>query len=485
VTGALAFLLFAEPNQLEEALRRFAGVYGLVERESASEVDPNQAIYEGAIPGMLRQLDPHTVFFTAGQFDQLREMEKSTSKGFGTVVSVLPGRVIVLQTSPGTPSSRADIQPGDEILAVNGIRLDWLQMEQIIGLLGETRRREAKLDVRRQGTPRMLQFTMVPEELASPSVDRAYELRSGVGYVRVTSFEVPTGKQLKEAIDRLGGGALKGLVLDLRNNPGGVIGSALEASALFLPAGKKLVSLRGRSREAEETKVPDKWPRYDFPLVVLVNEKSASASEILAGAMQDYDRATVVGSATFGKGLVQSVFPLSQNNGIALTTAFYFTPSGRSIQRPLKEGLLEGQTPRWASLEAQTEFSTEGGRKVRGGGGIEPDVVVPPERQTRLRTALDASGFVTQFATEAIQKLGKVEAGFEVPSSLMDDFRVYLSLRQIQPGVGEWSTDRDWIRSRLHQEIFNQALGVEKGDEVESRRDPVVLRALEALAAAR
>ncbi len=476
-------LLAAEPNELELAIRKFAQVYGLVEEQAASPIDPNPAIYEGAIPGMLRKLDPHTVFFTPGQFDQLKEMEKSTAKGFGTVVSVLPGRVLVLQTVAGTPSARAGIQPGDEILAVNGVRLDWLSMDQLIGLLGESRRREAKLDVRRQGNNRMMQFTMIPEELASPSVDRAYEIAPGIGYLRATSFEVPTGKLAKESIEKLGGANLKGLVLDLRGNPGGVLTSALEMSALFLPAGKRLMAIRGRAREAEETAVPKDWPRFDFPLAILVNEKSASASEIVAGAMQDYDRATVIGSATYGKGLVQSVFPLSQGTGMALTTAFYFTPSGRSIQRPLKEGLLEGQTPRWASLEEQTEFLTEKGRKVRGGGGIEPDVLVYPERATRLREVLDASGVLTQYATVAIGKAGKIEPSFTVSNGLLDDLQNYLSERNIRPGVGEWSADREWIRNRLHQEIFNQALGVEKGDEVEARRDPVILRALESLGA--
>jgi carboxyl-terminal processing protease len=480
-----AFLLLfaAESADVERALRRFAAVYALVEEQSATPVDPNQAIYEGAVPGMLRRLDPHTVFFPPGQFEQLKELEKSTARGFGTVVSVLPGRVIVLQTLAGSPSAKAGIQPGDEILAVNGVRLDWLSMEQLIGLLGENRRREARLDVRRHGSSRLIQFGLIPEELASPSVDRAYLIRPGIGYVRATSFEKETGKQVKEAIDRLGGASMKGMILDLRNNPGGLMTAALEVSAMFLPAGRKLLSVRGRAKEAEEIHIPKDWSRFEFPLVILVNEKSASASEIVAGAMQDYDRGTVIGVPTFGKGLVQGVFPLSQGTGLALTTSFYFTPSGRSIQRPLTEGQLEGQTPRWGSLEQQSEFKTESGRKVRGGGGIEPDHLVMPDGGTRLRNVLDASGVLTQFATEAIHKHGKVDASFSVPAAMLDDLRVYLSERNIRPGVSEWSADGAWIRNRLHQEIFNQALGVEKGDEVEAQRDTQILRALEVLGA--
>jgi carboxyl-terminal processing protease len=480
---ALALLFFPqqETNDLERAIRTFSQVYAAVEAHSADGVNPNAAIYEAALPSLLRKLDPHSVFFSPAQFEQLRQMQRSTSRGFGTVVSVLPGRVIILQTVAGAPSAKAGIAPGDEIVAINNVRLDFLDMEQLVGLLGETRQKQAKLDIRRPGNARLMQFILTPEELASPSVDRAFELGDGIGFIRITSFEGETGKQLREAVVKLGGAKLKGLVLDLRNNGGGVINSAFEAAAMFLPSGAKIVSVRGRARQLEDVNVPEKNEPYRFPVAVLINEKTASASEILAGALQDHDRAAILGSTSFGKGLVQSVYPLREGTGIALTTAFYFTPSGRSVQKPLHEGQLEG-TPRYANLEAgTTEFKTDSGRKVRGGGGIEPDLRVSPEGQTRLRSVLDASGVLTNFATEFLQK-NKADAEFVVTDKLLDDVQFFLSERNIRPGLSEWSTDRDWIRSRVRQEIFNLALGVEKGDEIEFRRDPRVLRAVEALA---
>ena len=473
-------LLFADVNDVEATLRKMANVYATVEANAADKVDPNRSFYEGAIPGALRRLDPHSVFFDPVQFDQLKEMQRSTSKGFGTVVSVLPGRVIVLQTLPGTPAARSGIEAGDEIIAVNGIRLDWLEMEQLIELLGETRQREAKLDVRRIGSPRILQFTMKPEHLASPSVDRAFLLREGVGFVRITSFEGNTGKLAKEAVDKLGGAALKGLVLDLRNNPGGVMGSALETAALFLEPGKKLVTVRGRARDGEEIVVPEGGSPYTFPLAVLINGKSASGAEIVAGAMQDHDRATIVGEPSYGKGLVQSVYPLPQGSGMALTTAFYFTPSGRSIQRPLPGGQLDAGS-RWANLAGQTEFRSAKGRAVKGGGGIVPDRIAWPEGGSRLRAALDATASFTSFATEYLRKNPTVSETFTVSDRMMDEFQVYVSERSIRPGVSEWSVDRDWMRSRLQQEILNLSVGVDKGDEVEFRRDPQVRAAVEAL----
>jgi carboxyl-terminal processing protease len=469
-------LLFAAPPStadLDSAIKRFTELLSVVENQAADPVNTQQAVYQGAIPGMLRTLDPHSIFFDPDQNEQLKQMENSERKGFGTVVSVLPGRVIVLQALPGTPSAKAGLQPGDEIVAVNGVVLARLEFEQIVGYLSESHQHRAQLFVRRPGNARPLQFTLDPELLDSPSVDRSFLLQPGIGYIRVNGFDPQTAKQLKDAIEGLGGGKLKALVLDLRDNPGGVVQAALEAASYFLQPGQKILSVKGRSIQDQSVEVPKTATPYKFPLAVLVNEKTASAAEILSGALQDHDRAVVLGVPSFGKGLVQNVFPLTGNTALALTTAFYYTPSGRSIQKPLPSGHLE--------IEKQAQqFHTDSGRTVTGGGGIQPDVVVEPEQQTRLRLVLDASGVITSFATAYIQK-HDVKPDFEVTASILEDFQVYCSDRNIQPSVGDWATERDWVQSRLKEEIFNQAFGVAKGDEVEAQRDPVVRAAMERL----
>jgi carboxyl-terminal processing protease len=222
--------------------------------------------------------------------------------------------------------------------------------------------------------------------------------------------------------------------------------------------------------EPKDETVPKSAEPYAFPVAVLINGKSASASEIVAGALQDHDRAIVVGEPSFGKGLVQSVYPLSEASGLALTTAYYYTPSGRSIQRALTGAQIVRQEPK--------EYRTDAGRNVRGGGGIQPDYEAYPERYTRFRTALEASGAFTSFATVYTRQHNGITEKFEVTPNVLDEFRLYLSERSIQPGVGEWSGEREWIRNRLKTEIFNQSLGVERGDEVEAQRDPVILTAL-------
>jgi carboxyl-terminal processing protease len=470
-----AAALPAADTALEAQMKAVLGAYAIIERNAADPVDLDRALYQGAIPGLLRNLDPHSVFFDSSQFDQLRKMETSTQKGFGSVVSITPGRVIVLQALAGTPSAKAGLAPGDEVLAVNGYDIAQLDMQQISELLTQSRQRPAQLIVRRQGLIRPLELTLTPEELQEPSVDRVFFVGAGIGYIRVTSFEEKTPRQLKEAIEKLGGKRLAGLVLDLRDNPGGLLTAAIETASLFLKPEQTIVTVRGRNAPEATEKVPGIADPYDCKLAILVNEKSASASEILSGAVQDHDRGVIIGQPTFGKGLVQSVFPLPHGTALALTTALYYAPSGRSIQRPLNAQFeLAGAT---VNPNGDRTFRTDKGRQVAGGGGIQPDTVVFPERLDRLRSVLLASGSFTNFATEFLRAT-KVTADFEITPEILEQFRAYVNARRIQPSLSEWISVGDFVSNHLLAAIFDQSLGVEKGDQIEARRDPVIQRAI-------
>ncbi len=461
------------------AMKRFVDALVIMQDNDVDPVDIDQAFYGGAVPGLLRHLDPHSSFFDPDQFEQLNHMQRSESKGFGTVVSVIPGRVVVLQTLPNTPSSRAGMMAGDEIRAVNNYRLDQLDPEQIIQLLTASRQQAAQLVVRHPGALRLDELHLVPEQMQSPSVERVFELQPGMGYIRVGAFEVSTGRDIRNAIEKLGGQQLKGLVLDLRNNPGGLVTAALETASLFLKPGQVILTAHGRNIPETIERVPKDALPYTFPVSVLINEKTASASEIVTGALQDHDRATVVGEQSFGKGLVQSVFPLAEKTGLALTTALYYTASGRSIQKPFHdEGFELGQTA--AHPNEHTDFKTDGGRTIHGGGGIEPDFVVLPDGLTRFRQALEASGSFTTFATDYIRD-HKIEAGWEVPPAMLDQFQIWLGDHNIQPSLREFILERDFITSRLKEDVYSLALGVDKGDEVQAHRDPVIRKALDAV----
>ena len=455
----------ASPDEVAEHIRRFTQVYAAVEANGADPVNPDAAFYSGALPAMLRYLDPHSVFLDPGQFDQLRQMEKSERKGFGSVVSIIPGRVVVLQTLPGTPSAKAGLSPGDEILAVNNIALGQLDFDQMVGLLGEARQRPALIHVRRPGNIRVFEMTLTPELMDAPSVDRAFlmqtDTKKKIGYIRIASFDEKTGKEFAAALEKLGGATLKALVLDLRNNPGGVVEAAVEVASQFLEPGERIITMKGRNKNYAELDVPKTAKPYKFPIAILVNNKTASASEIVAGALQDHKRAVIIGESTYGKGLVQNVFPIRNESAIVLTTAFYYTPSGRSIQRPLQDSQLGG------AIENKK-------------GGIDPDEIVYPEQPSRLRSVLEASVSYTQFATEYTSK-HKVDETFDVMPDLLDDFKIFLSDRRIQPSIGDWFKDKERIRKRLRQEIITIALGVAKGDEIEVQLDQYVQRAVQRL----
>ncbi len=464
--------------QLAAELKKFVGVFNVMNQDGADPVPPEIALYQGAIPGMLRTLDPHSIFFDPGQYEQLKQMQKSESKGFGTIVNVLPGRVIVLQTMPGTPSQKAGLSAGDEIMDINGYTVARLEFDQLVQLLTIARQKEAFLEVRKPGTTKLTRVILTPELVEASSVDRAFMLTPGIGYVRVSSFEVATGKLIKSTIDKLGGDNLKGLVLDLRGNPGGVVEAAVETASLFLKQDQLVFTIKGRKQKTEEVRTEEAKP-YTFPLAILINSKSASASEIVTGALQDHDRATVLGEPSFGKGLVQSVYPMSSGTGLALTIAFYYTPSGRSIQHP-----LEGSTLEATAAGFKGTYHTDSGREVRGGGGIQPDEVVYPPAQDRLSMVLDASGSLTSFAGEYLQQ-HQIHEDFEVTPAIMDELHLYLGDRNISPGPGDWSSHRPWIESRLKQELMTLSFGVAQGDQIELQRDPVVQRALAIVGAKR
>jgi carboxyl-terminal processing protease len=467
-------------KDLVPLLGKFVDVLSTIESQGADQAPVDKLIYGGAIPSMLRQLDPHTQFFDPAQFEQLRQMEDSEQKGFGSIVSVLPGQVIFLQTLPGTPSNKAGIQAGDELIAINNVGIQSLQPEQIIQLLTEARQQKITVYIRRQGSAKLLQFTLAPELVDLPSVDRVFSLQPGFGYIRISGWDVQTAKQLRDGIDKLGANHLQGLVLDLRNNPGGVVKGALDAASMFLQSGQRILSAKGRTTRVETADVPKNATPYQFKLAVLINEKTASASEILAGALQDHDRAVIVGEPSYGKGLVQSVMPLSNGAGLAITTAFYYTPSGRSIQRPLRNSALSETFSSNASVE-RPAYKTDNGRIVTGGGGIQPDIRAHPAPTDGLEQVLDASGAVTSFATEYLSRHSPLPSSFEVTPEILDELKVFLSARQIQPSMAEWSAHRTSISNRLKTEIITQARGVDKGDEIQAQYDPQIQAALKAM----
>ena len=465
-------------DELEPHLQRFLDVYSVVEEQFATPVDSGEAFYQGVLPSMLQTLDPHSAFLDPDQYERLQEMRTSTEKGFGSVLSLLPGRVIVLQTLPGSPSARAGLSPGDEFVVVNRYPLVRLRIDQLVSLLGQSRQDKVELMVKRPGFARLIPLELVPEEMADPSVRRSFLIEPDLAYIKLANFEENTAEELHQAIERLGGNELRGLVLDLRGNPGGIIESAVKAAAFFLSPGENILWIRAKDGPKEEVKVPIGYESYRFRVCVLIDDKTASAAELMAGALQDHDRSWVIGAPSFGKGLVQSVFPLSERAAVALTTAKYLTPSGRSIQRPVADCELYALAVCGNAPDSDREFKTASGRVVLSGGGIVPDEVVFPRGYTRFETVMEQTNSFFDFAQHYVGKNEKVRRNFEVSPQLLDQYQLFLSERRIRPGISEWASTLVFIRSRLKQELFNLSLGVEQGDQVEARRDSIVRAAV-------
>ena len=474
----LVFLLFLglplqaeEAADLETSLRKFVEVFTLVDRELADSFDAADAIYHGALPAMVRRLDPYSAFLDPDQFESLQEMQRSTEKGFGSVVNLLPGRVIVLQTLPGSPSERSGLLAGDEIVAVNGYQLAFLGIQQLVSLLGQSRRERAELMVKRPSFPKLLPMALVPAELADPSVTRLFFLEDGIAHVKVGNFEQHTAGELRAAITQLGGRSLRGLVLDLRGNPGGVMETAVQTTSFFLESGQRILWIEGREGTQEDLRVPQAAEPYPFPVSVLIDSKTASAAELVAGALQDNDRAFIVGEPSFGKGIIQSVFSLPEKTALALTTAQYLTPHRKAIQRPIGDC-------RVFLLAKCPESSHDGAEPQPSFGGVNPDETVFPRGYTKLEAVIEATHSFFEFAQRYFDAHRDISEDFTVSPQMLDEFQLFLSERRIRPTLSEWSATLAFIRSRLQQEVFNLAFGVEKGDEIEARRDPQVLAAL-------
>src|SRR3954451_19161409 len=318
-------------SDVRDSLRQFAQVYDVVEQNYAEPVNADKAIYNGAIPGMLHVLDPHSNFFDPKSYSLLREDQRGKYYGVGMTVGPRNNKIIVIAPFAGTPAYRAGIRPGDVIIAVDGKPTDNMSTAEVADLLKGPRNTNVRITIAREGLDKPLEFNVVRDEIPRYSVDAHFEIKPGIGYLHISSFSETTEAEVSQALDEFGD--LKGLILDLRQNPGGLLSEGVGVADKFLKKGALIVSHHGRASTEKRYVATKGNGGKEYPLVVIVNRGTASAAEIVAGAIQDHDRGLIVGENTFGKGLVQTVYPLSENTGLALTTAKYYTPSGRLIQR--------------------------------------------------------------------------------------------------------------------------------------------------------
>ena len=474
------------------------------------------SVFKSSIIGMLRSLDPHSNYYDREEFDELKTDQRSEYYGIGASIQNQTIKdqtdTYILATFDGSPAARAGLRFGDKIVEVDGQKMSGKTSLEVRDKIRGPRGSSVKIKVERASDGQLQTVELVRDAVPQPSIPDWYILKSGVGYIDMThGFNYTTADELQNALDSLHSRGMTALVLDLRNNPGGFLDQAIRVAEKFLQSGQAILTQKGRNGFGDRSYRSDNNSPDTVPLVILVNGNTASASEIVSGAMQDHDRALIVGQTTFGKGLVQSIIPLEYGAGLTLTSAKYYTPSGRLIQRDYSNGgfydyYTRGGSNRLDNKNTQSkpsgpESRTDTGRVVYGGGGIEPDEVVEPRTingvQTRLLNPIFAftrelvNGRIAGFESYKVQRAIDYDHQLEATDYPVTDglFKAFKDFVLKEPSwnatAANLDRNRDFIRLQLRFDIITAAYGRVAADQVIVRDDPQVAKAIELMPRAR
>jgi carboxyl-terminal processing protease len=483
--------LFGAPMQnveLQKRMREYTDLLNAVTTWSAEDIGSDKFVY-ASIDGMLRNLDPHTSFLEPKEYSDMQDRQKGTFYGLGILVTKRNDQVTVITPLEGTPAARLGIRAGDVISEVEGVATEDLSLDDVVKRLKGPKGTTVNIKIKRIGMKEPIPLTIVRAAIPTNSISNVLMLRPGVGYIRIKDFTSTTVRELSEAIEKLEGQGMQRLVLDLRMNPGGLLDAAVGVSDHFLEKGQMIVYTKGRTPDsAQEYVAPGKQEKFDKPLVVLVNRGSASASEIVAGAIQDHDRGLVVGETSWGKGLVQSVYTLQYGAGLALTTSKYFTPAGRNIQRDYTSVYDyymadEAENGPEVPLEQREKFKTDTGRIVYGGGGITPDSIIKQPTLSRTTQLLEVRSTIFNYAVEYAAQ-HDVTKDLTVTPAMVEEFvrfaaeKEVASEEDIRAAMGK-AEDRKFVERALKAEIVAAKFGFDASYPFRLQGDAQVEKALE------
>jgi carboxyl-terminal processing protease len=463
----------ATQDRVPTHYRAFTAALAAIESQYAEPVESDRLVY-GAINGMLQTLDPHSNFMDPRSYAQMRERQEGRYYGLGVTIQAPNGDITAVRVFEGSPAHDKGIRRGDVIAEIEGQSTKGWTTEDAVAKLRGKKGTFVNIGIRRKGLEQLIPMNVMRDQVSIPSLSAVFMIDEQTGYVGITDFAEHTDEDLGEALASLTKKGMKRLVLDLRSNPGGQLDQAIRIANRFLSKGSMVVYTRGRVPNSDQDYRATDTPEYaNVPMITLVNRSSASASEIVSGALQDYDRSLIIGETTFGKALVQSVYRVSGGAGLALTTARYYTPSGRLIQRPwdgtFDEYLtytMKDQSQR-THTDEQLKYTT-GGRKVFSGGGIEPDERFegPLEgfNPTRFGRSLFNRGlfaaYAEQFYDDADTRPGSkapgfkyVKKNFEVTPAMVDEFKALVLSRNTKMEEDAWNKDLGFIRAMIRYEI--------------------------------
>jgi carboxyl-terminal processing protease len=493
VGGLYGDKLFGSPVQTEfqKRIREYNDLVAAAAYWSAEDLGTEKLVY-GSIEGMLRTLDPHTSFLEPRDYAEMQDRQKGTFYGLGILVTKRNDRVTVITPLEGTPAARLGIRAGDIISEVEGTSTDDLPLDEVVRKLKGPKGSTVNIKIIRVGIEQPIPLTIVRAAIPTNSISNVLMVRPGIGYIRIKDFTYTTVREMSDAIDRLEKEGMKKLILDLRANPGGLLDAAVGVSDAFVDKGQMIVYTKGRTADSfQEFRAPGKQEKVNIPVVVLIDRGSASASEIVAGAIQDHDRGLVVGQTSWGKGLVQSVYTLQYGAGLALTTAKYYTPSGRNIQRDFSsvydyyladDAAAEGEE---MPLSDREVFTTGTGRKVYGGGGITPDYIVKPAKLSRVTQLLEVQSAIFNFAVEYAAK-NQVTKEVRITPEILNAFVQYAASREVATAdeiraVLAKPEDSKYIMHALRGEIIAARFGYDASYPYRLEGDEQVAKAISLL----
>jgi len=473
-------------EDLSSGLQTFTKVFDLVETNFADNVSFDRALYNGAIPGMLRTLDPHSSFLDPKTYQLLQQDQHGQYYGVGMEINMDGPRVIVTQPFAGSPAFRAGIHRGDIIVSVDDKDVRKLLSSDVADLLKGPKGTKVTVGISREGAGKKLSFLITRDEIVHSNVS-AFWLKPGIAYVRIVNFSSQTtGRDMDRGLKGLGENDIKGLILDLRGNPGGLVSESVNVAGHFLQKNQTVVSHRGRASAEQVFRVKTQNPySRKYPMVVLVDKYSASASEIVAGALQDHDRAWVLGEPTFGKGLVQAQYPLSEGTALLLTIAKYHTPSGRLIQRDYEhQSFFDYYSHRDTDARnPQDVQKTDSGRIVYGGGGITPDekFTLPAYSSLQVRLLRPRYTFVHFVSQYFAGRDPALPNQWKPDAEILQQFQAYLKKRDIEFTEQEFAQDRQWISDQIQIEMYTRAFERQRADQLTAQVDPEVLKGIASL----
>jgi carboxyl-terminal processing protease len=470
-------------DDLDKSLKTLTNALSLLQDNYADKISSEKAIYQGAIPGMLRTLDPHSNFLDPAEYQDMQRKQRAQYFGIGMLISMDGTKVIAMEPFPGSPAWRADLRRGDVIVAVDGKDVTKKDSAGVADMLRGPRGSTVQVSVMREGATAPVTVSVTRGEISTSLVD-AFWFKPGIAFLKVTSFEAQNvASDVEAALAKLDESKIKGLILDLRENRGGLVTEAVSLSGRFLHDGQVVVSHRGRAEKEQVFRAKANPAAQKYPIVVLVNGNSASASEIVSGALQDHDRAIIMGENTFGKGLVQAQFPLAEGAALLLTIAHYYTPSGRLIQRDYTKGsFFDYYYSRKPVQNTDDVKSTDTGRKMYGGGGITPDEKYDPQKSTLFERRIYNSSVIYRFANTYFGATKPALPQTWAPDGdLLARFKDYVHTHDIPFTDVDFNRDKKWVGEQLRDEFYLRAFDKKTADRAQFMDDPEVQKAVEEL----